>query len=255
MHDRNARFHERDSRGERCEDNEQEEQHTDYGRKITERCEHLRQHDEHEARAGIFSNRLRRTQRNERRRHDHEACQERNANIEARNTDRARSERIALLHVGTIGDHDAHRDGQREEHLPQCRNHELYRERREIRHQIVGSAIERAWLAERIDDQDDGHDDKCRHHDQVSLLDAALDAARHNEEYDSHEDEEPDIRLKTAGDETGEVGSAITDHGCGIKEISADVLRYPATDHAIIRRDDEGNERSQDANEGILLAE
>ena len=255
MHDRNARFHERDSRSERCEDNEQEEQHTDYGCEITERCEHLRQHDEHETRAGIFGNRLRRTQRNERRRHDHETRQERNTNIEARNTDRTRSERIALLHVGTIGDHDAHRDGQREEHLPQCRNHKLYRERREIRHQIISSAIKRTWLAERIDDQDDGHDDKCRHHDQVSLLDAALDATRYNEEYDSHEDEEPDIRLKTAGDEAREVRTAITDHGCGIEEISADVLRHPATDHAIVRRDDERNERSQDANEGILLAE
>lgn len=255
MYDRNAGLHKRDRRGERCEDNEQEEQHADNGCEITKRCEHLRQHDKHETRAGILGNRLRRTQRNERCWHDHEARQERNTDIEARNTDRARSERVALLHVGAIGDHDTHRDGQREEHLPQRRNHELYRERREIGHQIIGSAIERARLAERVDNQDDRHDDKRWHHDQVSLLNTALDAARHDEEHDSHEDEEPDIRLKTAGDEAREVRTAIADHGCGIEEIRTDVLRHPATDHAIVRRDDERNERSQDANEGILLAE
>lgn len=255
MYDRNAGLHERDRRSERCEDNEQEEQHADNGCKIAERCEHLRQHDEHETRAGILGNRLGRTQRNERCWHDHEARQERNTDIEARNTDRARSERVALLHVGAIGDHDAHRDGQREEHLPQCCNHELYRERREVGHQIIGSAIKRAGLAERVDNQDDGHDDECRHHNQVSFFDAALDAARYDEEHDGHEDEEPDIRLKTAGDEAGEIRTTITDHGCGIEEIRANVLRYPAADHAIIRRDDERDERSQDANEGVLLAE
>lgn len=255
MHDRNASLHERDRRGERCENNEQEEQHADNGCEIAERCEHLRQHDEHETGARILSNCLRRTQCNERCWHDHEARQERNANIKASNTDRARGERIALLHVGTIGDHDAHRDREREEHLPQRRNHEFYRERGEIRHQIICRAIKCARLAERIDDQDDGHDDERWHHDQVRLLDASLDAARHDEEHNSHEDEEPDIRLETTGDEAGEVGAAITDRGRWVEEIGTDVLRHPATDHAIVRRDDEGNERSQDADEGVLLSE
>ena len=255
MHDRNAGLHERDRRSERCEDNEQEEQHADNGCEITERCEHLRQHDEHEARARILGNRLRRTQCNKRCRHDHEACQERNAHVEASNTDRARSKRIALLHIGAIGDHDAHRDREREEHLPQRRNHELYRERREIRYEIIRSAIKRARLTERVDNQDDGHDDERWHHDQVSLLDAALDTTRHNEEHNSHEDEEPNIRLKTAGDKAREVRTTIADHGCGIEEIRANVLRNPAADHAVIWRDDERNERRQNANEGILLAE
>lgn len=255
MHDRNAGLHERDRRSERRKDNEQEEQHADNGCEIAERCEHLRQHDEHEARTGILGNRLRRTQRDECRWHDHEARQERNANIKASNTDRARSERIALLHIGAIGNHDAHRDREREEHLPQRRNHELYRKRREIGYEIIRSAIKRAGLAKRVDNQDDGHDDERWHHDQVGLLDAALDTTRHNEEHNSHEDKEPDIRLKTAGDKAREVRTTIADHGCGIEEIRANILRYPATDHAVIWRDDERNERCQNTNEGIFLAE
>lgn len=254
MHDRNTRLGERDRRRERCEDDEQEEQHTDDGCEIAEAREHLWQYDEHKTRARILSDRLRGTQGNERCWHDHETSQEGHADIEARNANRARGERVTLLHIGTVGDHDTHRDREREEHLPQRSHHELDRERREIRDQIICSAIECARLAQCVYDQNDGHDDERWHHDEVRLLDTAFDAARHNEEYDEHEDEQPDIRLKIARDEAREVIAAITDSGRSIKEIGAQIFRHPATDHAVIWRDDERNERSQDADEGVLLA-
>ena len=188
-------------------------------------------------------------------RDDHEASEERNAERRARNLGNAGSKLGCLVEVGAVGNHNAHCQRKREEGLAQRRNYQFGREFAEVRNKVEGKAVDCPRHGKRIHRKNCRHDDKRRHHDEVCLFKAVINAQTHDEIGDDHEDKHEQNAFRAIADEVREIGTAINKSTRFATCICCKVLRYPAADYAVVRHDDERHGRHKNADERKLLAE
>ena len=120
---------------------------------------------------------------------------------------------LLLAQVRTVGDHRAHADGQREEHLTSGGGDDL-EDAGSFGDDAVGhgpagnehilQAVHSAGQGAGADDADQQHHEQGRHTDAAELLDAAADAAHNDEHGQRHEDQTVDDALALAGQERAE---------------------------------------------------
>ena len=114
---RNDRLQNRNAGSQRRKNCGDEEQHTDHRARRAHRVKHLRQRHKHQARAYAHAVRA---GEHEYRRNDHHACKQRHAGVEKLDLRNGFVEVNLRLHIRAVGDHNAHRNAQREEQLAHC---------------------------------------------------------------------------------------------------------------------------------------
>ena len=184
-----------------------------------------------------------------------EAREQRNAERGARDLRDARGELGRLLQIGAVSHHDAHGQRKREEGLAERCDDQFGGKSAQIRQQVECQAVHSARQRERIDRDAGGHDDQQRHHDEIRLLDAFVDAQSDDQVGQSHEYQHESHAFGTAGDEVREESAAVGKRRRPLDRIADQVLGDPAADDAVIRHDNERNRRHEHADEHVLLAE
>ena len=253
MHDGGARLDERDGARQRREEHEQEEHESDHLAGGAQAVEQLGQRAEHQARTGLFRNRIAAAEGDERGRDDHETCKEGYEQVKARDARGGLDDVLLLLEVAAVGDHDAHGKRQAVEHLAERADEQLGRELGEVGGDIIQQSVDRAGKGQRVDGQRDGHDDERRHHDEIGFLDAAFDAERDDDEGSRHEDRHEHEARHGTRDEPCEI--SVAGDGGRLGDIGERIFGHPAADDAVVRRDDEGHEGRQDADGQVLTPE
>ena len=169
---------------------------------------------------------------------------------------------LLLAHVGAVGDHSAHAEGQGEEHLTCCglENAEevfLQRINVESEHELV--AADSAGLNGNVNDNDDEDDEEAGHTDIAELLDTAAYAAADDSGVDSNEDDGPKNHLNTVYTEcTVEIGCGLNAPGvpadhCG--QVAASVAHDHAAENHVEAEDDERSDNCHVAQPSELLAD
>ena len=182
----------------------------------------------------------------ERGREDDQTCEQRIEQVAACDGQGCFAERLALVDVGTVGDHDAHAEGEREEGVSQCDESGFGGQFAEIRVEKEIHACARARERHGADDEDQQDDDEARDQDFVELFDAAGDALDHDPSGDQQGDGLPQERHVPAceiGKCLGEVSRR--------EQVAGDrkerVVQRPAADHHVEREDRKRREYGQEA--------
>ena len=197
------------------------------------------------------------------RRDNGEAGHDGNDRIRNDDDDTVLGEVFALIQIGAVGDHGAHGEGQREEHLTTCGRQNVHHTwcffNEASLHSVAGDEHElQAFRSVRqrpcADDDDDEHDEQGGHADLVELLDAAVNAAEVNQEADEHEqhqnaDADPGVAQHRAK------GAAVRHRAEQAADVDADVVDAVAAEDGVEGHDKERGDNRQpaDPSEALLL--
>ena len=160
-----------------------------------------------------------------------------------------------LLHVGAVGDENAHAYGQREEELSAGRHHGHDGELGEVRHQVVVDAGARAGTGHGIYGHDDGENEQQGHHDARGALHAAFHALENDAERAAEEDEVPDDGFKRGGNESAEVAVGSNEVHVA-HHVFEQIFDDPSADEAVVGQNEHGHDGVYPAaehKEGIAL--
>ena len=166
---------------------------------------------------------------------------------------------LGFLHIGAVGDGDAHGQGQGEEHLPACGSQDgdeagsLGNEAR--LHRVAGKehefqALRRAGQGDGADDDDHQHHKEGGHAHVVELLNAPGDAAPVDEVADNHEQKGEHDAAKGVGQHGAEQVRPGLDLRPGegqVAQVQGHVLDAVAAQNRVEAQNDEGGEHRQPA--------
>ena len=195
---------------------------------------------------------------------DHDAGEEGDGGVDADDLQRVLGKVVFLAHVGAVGDHDAHGQGQREERLP----HGIHdgaaqaaeREALKVGDDEDGEALQAGARGavgigrgkrEREDGDADGKHDQNGHEDLARALDALLHARRDDERGEGQEEQREHQRSDGRGDERGEepVGRRINARS---RDEDEEILEHPAANDHVVHEDDGRNDERELAQETEL---
>ena len=168
---------------------------------------------------------------------------------------------LLLVEVGAVGNHGAHADGQREEHLPTSGGNDLEDAggflndavgNRPAGDEHVLQTVDRAGERTGADDADQQHEKQRRHADAAELLDAARDAAHDDDHREDDEDQAVDHALALTGEECAEhltAAQAVRAEGRAgqVADVEDDVLQAVAAEGAVKAHDEERGSDTQPA--------
>ncbi len=260
----NNGFQKGNRRGESGKCNSNEEDNSDNGACTAHCVKYLGEGDEHKAGAcgHAFG-----AHKGEHGGNDHETCKESNESIEDFNAVNALNKVGVLLDIGTIGNHDAHCNGDGIEKLTHCVG-EDNKEFLEGHSLEIGNNINKKSLqtgagntlgigvlqGEGEDGNTNYKDEKYGHQYLGKTLNAAVNALIDNEDIGCNENGEPNKGTPGGGDEAGEetvCNSVLAGEG----DVSCKILQNPSADCAVVGKDHGGYYAGDNADPAHLLTE
>ena len=233
-----------DAGGEGGEEHHDEESGADEGAHA-HAFEDLGQGDEHQAGAGVHSGGVTAGE-GEHGGDDHEAGKHGHGGVHEADAHGGLFHVNVLLHVGAVGDEDAHAHGEGEEELAAGSHHGHEGELGEVGDEVVGDAGSGTGASHGVHGNDEGEYEQDGHHDHGSAFHALLHAHQDDGGGAAEEDEMPGHGHEVAGDEAHEeaVGRST---GSAASEVFEHVLDDPAADEAVVGQDDHGHDGVQPA--------
>ena len=158
------------------------------------------------------------------------------------------------MNIRTIRDHNAHSQRQTIEHLAHGIQHQVSRELAEVRNQIVRNTLHGARLKRNVNGNGNRHNQKCRHHDQVRLLDTLFHTQGNNDEHQRHEYQHPRVTFRGAVQEAREERAAVGKRVRVNRQERNHVFDNPTANNAVVRGNDERHQRCQNADKCEFFA-
>ena len=250
----------RDGGGDGRDENEYVEDEAEDGAEAAHGGEHVLQRYEQQARAGhggVLA------AEGDGRGQDCEGGHDGDQRVGGDDDERVLLDVLLLLKVGAVGDHGAHAQREREEHLPAGRGddgHEVLLERLQVRLEHEAQALAGARQGDGADDDDEQHDKERGHGVLRELLDAARNAAHDYDAGERQEDDAVDDGLELVGQQAVEevarrYAAAAPGRAEDVAQVHDDVLRDVAAEDGVEAHDEEGRGYAEPAEPADLLGQ